>query len=118
RSDGQGSISKRIPTAEELISIAEGLRDFLATFAEYKLFLDDTSDVISRVLSTITVQDTFRRLVRVLNLQRLHYGAPELTGRVYVLCGWPRPAMVALPVLRQHVDQLIQRWVIAEICRD
>jgi hypothetical protein len=118
RPDGEGSMSKRIPPAEELISIAEALRDFLATFAEYKLFLDDTSDVISCVLPTITVQDAFRRLEMVLNPQRLPYAAPELTGRVYGLCGWPRQVIVALPILRQHVDQLIQRWDIPEICDD
>jgi hypothetical protein len=125
--DGSGTKSTRIPSTEQLASIAAALRNLLDTFEQYKLFLDDPSGPIddgvptnatlaTDVLCSTEMQDAFCGLERLLNPRRLPYGSPEL-ARISVR-GWPRQVMAGLSVLQRHVDQLIQRWDIPEVCDD
>jgi hypothetical protein len=125
RSDGVGTRSNRIPSAEELASIAAALRSLLKTFEQYKLFLDDPSGPIGDGVPTIAMlatdalcrtemQGSFCRLERLLNPRRLPYGSPELAS--IVVRGWPPQVMTGLSVLNHHVDQLIRRWDIPEVC--
>jgi TIR domain len=124
---GVSATPNRIPSAEELISIAAALQNLLNTFEQYKLFLDDPSNPIGNGVPTVAmlvtdsvcrteVQGSFCRLEKLLNPRRLPYGSPELTRMV--VSGWPPQVMVGLSTLKQHVDQLIQRWDIPEVCED
>ena len=124
---GVSATPNRIPSAEELISIAAALQDLLNTFEKYKLFLDDSSSPIGNGVPTaamlatdslcrLEMQGSFCRLEKLLNPRRLPYGSPERT--CMVVSGWPPQVMVGLSTLKQHVDQLIQRWDIPEVCED
>ena len=127
RPDEVGTMSNLIPSFEELASIATALSNLMDTFEQYKLFLDNPSEPIGNFAPTIAMlatdslcrtemQGSFCRLERLLNPRRLPYGSPELAG--ILVHGWPPHVMTGLSVLKQHVDQLIQRWDIPEVCDD
>jgi hypothetical protein len=106
----------RIPSVEDLTSIAAALQDLLATFAKYKLFLEKPSGPLDNVIPQRAMQDSLYRLEKLFNPRRLPYGSPELAG--YTLRAWPYEVMTACPKLKSHVYRIIQRWDIPEICQD
>ncbi len=111
-----GTRRSRIPSVEDLTSIAAALQELLATFAKYKLFLDKTSDPLDNVMPQHAMLESLCRLEKLLNPRRLPYGSPELAG--FVIRAWPYEVMTAYPKLKSHVYRIIQRWDIPEICQD
>ena len=105
------------PSAEHLHAIANAVADFLDTHAKYKILLDGTRDLVTCAVPRLMVDMSLCRLERLLNPQCQPY-SPALAVNL-IVSGWPCPpydVMSALPILRQHVYELIKRWDMPEVC--
>ena len=111
---GVGTTPQLIPSAEELASIADALRDLLTTFDKYKIFLVDRSFSTEAHIAGNPLEDCLRRLERVFNPLRRPPGEWGTSG----VSGWPHDVMVGLLALKPHVHDIINRWDIPEICED
>lgn len=112
----QETAPNRIPSVEQLTSISAALHDLLATFAKYKLFLDNPSGPIDDAIPQYAMLESLCRLEKLLNPRRLPYGSPELAS--HIVRSWPYEVMTAYPKLRKHVYRIIERWDVPEICQD
>jgi len=111
-----GTAPNRIPSAEELASITAALQALLATFAKYKLFLENPSGPIDDAIPEYAMLKTLCRLEKLLNPRRLAFGSPELAS--HAIRDWPYEVMTAYLKLRKHVYRIVQRWDVTEICQD
>ena len=111
-----GTASNRIPSVEELTLISAALRQLLATFAKYKLFLDNPSGPIDDVIPQYARLEDLCRVEKLLNPRRLPYDGAKLPG--HLVRDWPYQIMAAYPRLRKHVYNIIERWHVPEICQD
>ena len=103
-----------IPSAEELGAIANALRDFLATFEEFKPLLADQWNSIGAFILRPSMEECLRKLVRACNTRREQ--PPE--RRQIAAAGWPPVVMACVVELRPHVQDIISRWDVPEICED
>jgi hypothetical protein len=107
-----------IPSAESLHEITAAVHDLLNTSAKYEPLLDGppSSNPASIVLPSFAVLQSLCRLEKLLNPRRLPY-SPALAVD-FIVRGWPDEIMAALPVLREHVYEIVKRWDVPEVCDD
>ena len=90
------------------------LRDFLATFEEYKPLLADQWNSIGAFILRPSMEECLCKLVRACYTRREQ--PPE--RRQMASAGWPPVVMACVLELRPHFQDIIGRWDVPEICDD
>ena len=108
---------ERIPSVEELATIANALRGFLdAVRQDEDILSDSESSGIARLLPTYDVVHRLWLLERLFNPSREPFGSLRL-GRL-LIAEWPDPVATRIADIKDRVYKIIEKWGIPEICED
>ena len=105
-----------IPSAVELVSIANALRDFLVAARRDEDIVGDPEMSGAAILTMWEICHRLCQLEKFFNPRRIPYGSPQPVG--FLFRGWPEPVLTRLFDLRDRVYKIIRRWGVTEICED
>jgi hypothetical protein len=121
RPGGVGTMSGLSGSANYLVSVVIAVRDLLAAYGKYSLFLEGETRPTEATFPMLEVESRLGHLERILNPLRLPWGSSELIvhrDRIDDLPGWEPAASYAHHRLKRRVYDIVGRWEIDEICDD